>query len=204
MTESGSITGRLDDLADGNGDAAADIWSAYFEQLVRLAKRNLDRLPLRDADEEDVALSAMHSFMRGAADGRFDDLGSRDELWKLLVTITLRKVSQQRKRIGAKKRGGMQVRGESIFSEFGESAGPAFDGLPNDELPVGLLVEMNGTCQAMMDRLGDDVLRRIAGMRLDGYSNAEIAAKLGIVERSVERKLNRIRALWADADLTER
>src|SRR5262245_12699286 len=43
------------------------------------------------ADEEDVALSAFDSFCRNAEEGRFPDLRDRDNLWKLLVTITVRK-----------------------------------------------------------------------------------------------------------------
>lgn len=204
MAEHGSITGHLGDLADGKPEAVDVIWDAYFDRMVRLAKGNIQRLPLRDADEEDIALSAMHSFMRGAVAGRFDDVGNRDELWKLLVTITLRKVSQHRKRIGAKKRGAMQVRGESALLNDGQPELPAFDGVANDELPPEVLVEMQDTCSELIERLGDDVLRQIAGMRLDGYTNVEIGERIGIVERSVERKLRRIRAIWADDNYGDR
>ena len=45
----------------------------------------------RAADEEDVALSAFDSFCRGAEQGRFPQLDGRDDLWHLLVVITVRK-----------------------------------------------------------------------------------------------------------------
>ena len=44
--------------------------------------------------------------------------------------------------------------------------------------------------------LGDDVLRRIAVWKLEGWTGAEMATELGITRRSVERKLERIRELW--------
>lgn len=199
MTDDGSITRRLKQLLDGDEEAAHRIWDEYFERLVRLAKRNLSELPLRDADEEDVALSAMHSFVRGAAGGRFKDLKNRGELWKLLVTITLRKVSKQHKRLGAKKRGAMNVLGEADLLEEGDDSDnvAGLDRFEDKNPPPPLVVEAMETCRELLNRLADDSLRSIARFRLEGFSNAEIAEKLDIVERTVERKLNRIRTKWS-------
>jgi DNA-directed RNA polymerase specialized sigma24 family protein len=46
--------------------------------------------------------------------------------------------------------------------------------------------------------LPDEQLRRIAGRRLAGYKNAEIAKELGVIERTVERRLQLIRSLWSE------
>ena len=62
------------------------------------------------ADEEDVALSAFHSLCQGAARGRFPDLQDRNNLWKLLLTITAQKALDHRRREGRLKRGGGQTR----------------------------------------------------------------------------------------------
>jgi hypothetical protein len=48
-------------------------------------------------DEEDAALSAFHSVCAGIAAGRFPDLGSRGNLWRLLVVITARKVAHRQR-----------------------------------------------------------------------------------------------------------
>jgi DNA-directed RNA polymerase specialized sigma24 family protein len=50
--------------------------------------------------------------------------------------------------------------------------------------------------ERLLDRLGDAELRSIALWALEGYTNAQIAVKLGKVESTVERKLKRIRSLW--------
>ena len=44
----------------------------------------------------------------------------------------------------------------------------------------------------------DPTLRQIVLWKLEGYTNAEIAAKnkLNCAERTIERKLHRIRELW--------
>jgi DNA-directed RNA polymerase specialized sigma24 family protein len=48
-----------------------------------------------------------------------------------------------------------------------------------------------------MALLDDDRLRQIAECKLEGYTNEEIANRLGLACRSIERKLQRIRQLWA-------
>jgi DNA-directed RNA polymerase specialized sigma24 family protein len=86
------VTQWIARLSHGDQRAAQILWEKYFDRLVRYARRKLDGMPCRAADEEDVALSAMHSFCRGMVNHRFDDAINRDNLWKLLVTITARKV----------------------------------------------------------------------------------------------------------------
>src|SRR5262249_23691888 len=70
--------------------AASLIWQRYFRDLLDLARKNLDKQVRRRADEEDVLQSMFQSFCARQVRGEFD-LADRDELWRLLVTITLRK-----------------------------------------------------------------------------------------------------------------
>ena len=84
----GSVTIWLDGLKGiGTSGAAQELWNRYFAQLVPLARRQLRGLA-READEEDVALSALKSAMLGVQNNRFPDLNDRTGLWPLLVTIT--------------------------------------------------------------------------------------------------------------------
>ena len=53
--------------------------------------------------------------------------------------------------------------------------------------------------QRLLGRLDEAELRSVALWKVEGYTNEEIAEKLGCVVRSVERKLQRIRILWAEA-----
>src|SRR5262245_33857275 len=70
MAGEASITGWLRRLAEGDRQAVAPLWQRYFHRLVNLARARLRDGPRRIADEEDVALSAMDSFCRGAEQGR--------------------------------------------------------------------------------------------------------------------------------------
>ena len=64
---------------------------------------------------------------------------------------------------------------------------------PSPEL-AGMVAE---DCRRMLDSLGDETLRQVAVLTLEGYDTQEIAEKLGCVRRSVERKLERIREKWS-------
>jgi len=193
----------LEELSQGDECAARWLWERYFDKLVRLARRKMEGLSLRSSDEEDVALSAMNSFCRGMAEQRFDEIGGADELWKLLVTITARKVCAHRRRHFAQKRGGGRVRGESIFhngndDSFDNGIGEVLGNEPTPELAVGLAEN----CMEMIDSLEDKTLQKIVLMTLEGYRTPEIAKKLGCVRRTVERKLQIIRDKWGQMQMT--
>src|SRR6476646_9661876 len=96
----GSVTTWIGELRQGNTAAAQQLWERYYGQLLQFARGT----PLREADEEDVALSAFHSFCQTAA--RFPKLNGRNDLWQILIMLTARKASHERRRQKAQKRGG--------------------------------------------------------------------------------------------------
>ena len=53
---------------------------------------------------------------------------NRDDFWKLLVTISLRKASTYRTRESAQKRGGGSLRGDSVFRQPGKGLDMVADG----------------------------------------------------------------------------
>ena len=104
-----SVTRLIGMLKGGDGEAAQRLWEAYFERLVALARAKLRGVPMRAADEEDVALSAFDSFCRRAEAGRFPRLADRDDLWQLLFVITVRKALNLVRHEGRASRGGGRV-----------------------------------------------------------------------------------------------
>lgn len=199
MPQQEEVTKWVLHLAEGNSSAAELLWNEYFTKLVKLARRKLEGMPLREIDEEDVALSAMHSFCTGLAKHKFDALENRTDLWKLLVTITARKANARRRKHYAQKRGGGAVRGESVFIQSdGEPMGDGIGNVLGREPTPELATEVAESCQQLLDRLNDETLRQIALMTLEGYRTPEIAAKLECARRTVERKLERIREIWSE------
>jgi DNA-directed RNA polymerase specialized sigma24 family protein len=200
VPDSGSISHWINQLKGGDPDAAQKLWEQYFHHLVRLARRKLHGARRREADEEDVALSAFASFCRGAEQGRFPQLADRNNLWRLLVVITARKaldlVAHQRRR----KRGGGAVRGESALDDFAPSPDRAagLEQVIGNAPTPAFAAQVAEEYQRLLDRLDDAELRSIALGKLEGYTNAEVATRLGCSVITVERRLRLIRRLWED------
>jgi RNA polymerase sigma factor (sigma-70 family) len=195
--DGGSVTHWIGDLKAGQDpDAAASrLWHRYFDGLVRLARARLGSSSRAASDEEDVALSAFHSLCEGAAHGRFARLDDRDDLWRLLATITARKALNQAQHQRRQKRGGGRGRDEAALlgpdassGGMDQLAGP----VPTPEFAAMMVEE----CRRLLDALGDEATRQVALLRMEGYSGEEIAERLGCNRRTVTRKLELIRKRW--------
>jgi RNA polymerase sigma factor (sigma-70 family) len=184
MNPDGSVTRCIADLKAGDASAAEQLWRAYFQRLVGLARTKLGRRAPPLADEEDVALSAFKSLCLGAARGRFPELRDRDNLWPLLVVLTAHKATDLIKHQQRQKRGGGQRPDDA-----------ALDTLLSREPTPEFSAMVAENCARLLDRL-DPPLRQIAQLRLDGYTNVEIAERLRCALRTVERRLELIRRIW--------
>ena len=184
----------------GDERAVEALWERYREGLLRIARQRLGEHRRRACDEEDVALSAFKSFCLGAAAGRYPDLEDRQSIWKLLLTITLRKANAELKRQFAQKRGGGRVVGESVFGPPDPSSMTSgLAGMPDHGLRPDLAAMMNAECQQLLDRLEDKTLQQIALGKLEGYTNEELAVQLHCSLATIERKLQKIRHAWQGA-----
>jgi DNA-directed RNA polymerase specialized sigma24 family protein len=192
------VTRWLRELEAGDQDAARLLWQRYYRELVELARARLGQTPRRIADEEDVALSVLRCLCEGAAKGQFAAVVNRQELWQLLATITVRKVIDQQRLLKKQKRGGGRVRGDSVLEAKGgdREGGAGFDEILGDAATPEVLAIAVEEYQRLMRALDDDRLRTIAECKLEGHQNEEIADRLGLACRSIERKLQRIRQIW--------
>lgn len=194
-----SVTEWLDGLRAGSDEAVGKIWHRYFETLVQYAKKKLTGTTRRVADEEDVALSALESFCRNAAAGKFPNIKDREGLWKILFTVTEYKVLDQLKFQRRRKRGDGAVRGESVFFRQDDSTSAGLDNAKASPEPTPeFAAELGEQMRLLLDDLGDDMLREIAIMKMEGYHNEEIALKFDTSPRSVTRKLKVIRTIWSE------
>jgi DNA-directed RNA polymerase specialized sigma24 family protein len=191
LSPSHSITRCIDMLKQGDRAAAEVLWDSYIHRLVALARGRLGGIARRAADEEDVALSAFDSFCRRAEHGQFARLTDRDDLWQILVLITERKAIDLMRREGRQSRGAGRV---SPFTDL-ERQGPwnIVDHRPTPDFAAQVVDEF----RSLLGRLGDDSLRTVALAKMEGYTNKQIAARLGCIEQTVERKLRSIRKIWS-------
>ena len=192
-----SVSQWIDGLKAGDEAAAAKLWQRYFRRLVGLARKKLGDSPRRVADEEDVVVSAFKSFCQGAKKSRFPDLRDRNDLWHLIVKITERKAFHQLRDEACKKRGAGLVAGESAFAHYQAfSDGAGINGVASLEPTPEFAAEMVEAVNRLFGQLDDDEMRQIARHKLEGYTNAEIAGKIGCALATVERRLRLIRKTW--------
>jgi len=188
-----SISEWLGRLKAGEVAVAQNLWNRYSEELLRVAKQRLGASPRGIGDEEDVALSVFGSIFRGVAEGRFENILNRDELWWLLLTITKRKSVDHIRRETAQKR---HRHPDEPGTDPAISPQIALNELVGSSPTPDFVVTFEEQFLRLLHLLRNDQLREIAILRIEGYNVAEIAQKLAIGMRAVERKLQLIRKKW--------
>jgi DNA-directed RNA polymerase specialized sigma24 family protein len=202
MSNEKSITHWIAELQQGNREAAQHLWEKYFTQIVRFAAQKLRGRRRRAADEEDVALSAMHSALRKIEAGDYPGLNDRNDLWRLLMVITAHKSIHLVRDEGRQKRGGNRAVLTDSDAAEGEEA--AIEQILSREPTPQFAAEMAEQCDRLLAGLPDDNLRRLAVWKMEGHSNEEIASQMQCTARTVERKLQLIRNVWNKAASTDR
>ena len=198
MPSKGSVSQWMDLVKEGDEEAAQKLWERYFEQLVSLARNQLRGLPKGPADEEDVVVNTFDSFCRGAKAGRYPELKDRNNLWRLLITMTANKAKDLARHERRQKRGGGKVLNEGAL-RGGEDMRPSplLEVISREPTPE-FAAELAEDLERRLGALDNDALRQIALWKMEGYQNEEIAENLGCVSRTVERKLQLIRRLWTE------
>jgi RNA polymerase sigma factor (sigma-70 family) len=181
-TASPSITRLMTALKEGHASAIVPLFEAYFQRLVQLARRRLHNLPGVSDYDEDVALRAFHSICQRVKDpARSVHLTSRDDFWRLLATRTISRAIDL-------------IRARRDHSAGEHDVEKLLMREPTPEEAAAMADE----CERLLALLDDPELRRIALLKVEGYTTEEIARVLNCVPRTVERKVSRIRLLWKE------
>lgn len=193
---------REDSLAGlrrGEVTAMESAWKTYFERLARIADQKLAAGVRRTVDGEDVALSVLATICRRAESGELDAISDRDELWRLMLTILSHKSADRGRQQRAAKRGGGDVRGDSIFLNTGsEAEALAFEQFATKEPSPELLAQLEDERRQLFARLESPLLQQIAQRRLEGHTTEEIATEHHVSPRTIRRKLGLIRQIWSE------
>jgi DNA-directed RNA polymerase specialized sigma24 family protein len=198
MSSRGSVTAWIGQLQAGEETALARLHERYWPRLVGLARQRLKGWPGRACDEEDVAHEAFWSFYRRVRAGWAFRLDSRHDLLALLTHIVACKALHQiQHEYGAQKRGGGRVRDESALAAL---AGRGLEEVAGTEpTPLEQLL-LHDCYQHYVGKLPDH-LRDFATLHLAGCTHKEIAARMGCVERTVDRKMALVLQKWREMAL---
>jgi len=168
----------------GDEAAAQELFDRYVDQVMKLAKRHLNRPMAGRVDPEDIAQSVFRTFFVRARKGQFQ-IDEADDLCKLLARITVHKTLRQ---IAFHKRAKRDA-----HAETGEPQEFLLNRLTSGPTPA--------EAAAFVDELEhflcklQPVERQILELRMEGNNNLEIAEQLGISDRKIRRLMERIRGL---------
>ena len=185
-----SVTRWLHELRQGDEFAAKRLWEFLHKRLLLLARKEVNRGSPTAYDEEDVALSAFSALCHSIQQGSYGEISDRGELWQLLAVIALNKARNKARDENRLRRGGgvsrIQMTNDLLENVASASVDPALATLMQDE------------CQRLLGKLQKREVQMVALLKMEGYTNEEVAQQLGCTRRSVHRRLNLIREIWAE------
>jgi RNA polymerase sigma-70 factor (ECF subfamily) len=171
----------------GSETAAGRLYLRYAGRLRALAWARLSPDLSRRVDADDIVQSVFRRFFQAARDGNYD-VPEGEDLWDLLLAITLNRLSSERSHQRAAKRDSRRTVGLS-------TGGGDPKLISRDDIAARLL---RLTLVDSLARLPAED-RAIADLRMEGHEVAEIARLTGRPLRSVERVLQQVRRLLSDS-----
>ena len=194
MKNEPSATALISKLRNGDEEAARLLWDRFFAQLITLTRSRLQTSSRAMSDEEDIVLSAMKSFCIGMRNGRFPELSNRESLWRLLLTITLRKIADKQ---NYDRRGKRDVEKQQLNSSPDADQNAEVNLFVSREPNPEIAAECAEQISRLLESLENEDLKKVAIMKMEGYTNIEVANDIKCSLTSIERKLRTIRSIWS-------
>jgi RNA polymerase sigma factor (sigma-70 family) len=196
-------------IAAGDRMALDEFVHRYNWKMVRMASRYMRRLRthLVTCDAEDAVNDTLAKLYQRAVDGELPRVKSSIQFWKMFISMLKVEVRGALDRDAATKRGGPGVHRSRSQRRRGDTPGDRprlrrdgfrLDYLSVDEVysllpPRHDLALIQIEIEEFLQHLGDPITRRIAMLKLEWYTNEQIAELLDYNARTIERKLTFIR-----------
>src|SRR5829696_8141006 len=168
-------------LRHGEESAATALYLRYARRLLALAQAKSSEALAAKEEADDIVQSVFKSFFRKASAGLYD-VPEGEELWNLLLVITINKIRAKGNYHRAAKRDVRLAAGEQ-----------ALEAVPSDEAG-------NDTALAELQMVIDEILKglpeksaEIVELRIAGTEVNDIVAKTKRSKRTVERVLQDFR-----------
>jgi RNA polymerase sigma-70 factor (ECF subfamily) len=165
----------------GNQDAATQLYLRYAKRLRALIREQCSNELSRRLEEDDIVQSVFRTFFTGAKQGLYKVPGGQD-LWKLLLVISLNKIRAKGAYHSAAKR---DARRTSSLDAVGVGSEPS-DQDGGEQAFFYLVI------REALEHLPAEY-REIVQLRIEGYEVDEIATKSSRAKRTVERILQEAR-----------
>lgn len=183
MEDQGSFDEFLSRLNEGDEEAARQVFDRFARRLAAMTRRRLDPRLRRKVDPDDVLQSAYRSFFARCSRGGFDP-GGWEGLWGVLAVITRRRCLHWVEHYHAGRR--------DIDAEVPcdpDRAGPAPGREPVSREPTPEEAAIGAeSLERWLGRLGPRG-RTVVALHLEGLSVAEVARRVAVSERTIQRAL---------------
>lgn len=176
------VTRWINAVRRGDEQSANELWNLYFRRLIGFARSRMGAIPTTTYDEEDAAISSFRVLCEKLQAGDYPEIADRNEFWQLLVTVAARKIKRRAEYEFAAKRGG----------------GSILQPIDVTEVPAKEATLFAVEYESLFNKLADPNLERVASLKIDGYTNEEIAKMIHRTRRTVQRMLDLIRDLWRE------
>jgi RNA polymerase sigma-70 factor (ECF subfamily) len=173
----------------GDQDAARALFDRFVDRLLSLARGRIGHRLASRFDAEDVVQSVFRTFFTRLRKDEFD-FHEQDDLFKLLVRITVHKTLRAIAHHRAAKRDPGQEAPQPDDSADRDYLTQVLDAEPSPDTLVTFMDQLDHFLQQL-----PPLERQILELRLQGHGTDEIAEKVGVYDRKVRRVLERVRAL---------
>jgi predicted Ser/Thr protein kinase len=192
MSKYAKIRPTHTDIEGESSVEPAYLYQKYAPKLFRLANKHLSPKLRKRVEPDDILQSVFRSFFC-RYQNEIETLSS-NELWKLLITITINKIRRQGRFHSAEKR---DWHSEQELSAVSSN----FEGTDYREPSSSDLVAMCDEL-AWLNRQLNPEQRRCLEMRLQGSDTTEIATELRTTDRTIRRWLKGIQDLMTFREKT--
>lgn len=182
MTATDSFLVCMARLKEGESLAEYSLYGRYVRRLVALADSRLQAKLSSKLDPEDVVQSVFRSFFIGNSANKFS-CTDWEGLWALLARITVRKCTRRAVRLATAKRDCNREESAARIEWQLVSSYPT----PEQAAEVTELIKQ---VLSSLDPPDQEILL----LKLARYTNEEISERVGRSERTVYRKLLKIRS----------
>ncbi len=163
-------------LEAGDSDATKKLFDDYSRKLIQLAANNIHPALLKRFDGEDVVQSVFRSFYRRQEEGKFQ-IEHSQQLWQLLVTLTLCKTRSHARKHTAEQR-------DATADQALAHENQILAQQPSSVEAIALWEEISVVLDGLPERTAE-----IISMRLEGRTRSEIASQLDLSRQSIHRIL---------------
>ncbi len=180
------ITACLLRVRSGSTDAFVILFNFYIQRLRGYVVGRLSDRDRGEGIEDDLSVETMYCLWFDLSGGRFSKVNNRDELWYAIMRIAKSRMIDRHRYLSRIRRAAIKTISLSSL---------VIGSKTQSEIDQFIIYD---AWKLFTESLEDQQLKELVRMKMDGLSSDVVAEQLGLVPRTVQRKLKIIRELWED------